>query len=51
LAALAAALDQKLYVENVEEVLHLPVLVDLRAPGRRWLPTRFGLGRLRGARA
>jgi capsular polysaccharide biosynthesis protein len=50
LAALAAALDQKLYVENIEETLRLPVLVDVRAPGRRWLPSRFGLGRLRGAR-
>jgi capsular polysaccharide biosynthesis protein len=50
LAALAAALDQKLYPENVEETLGLPVLVDLRPPGRR-LPFGFTMGRVRSARA
>ena len=39
LAALAASLDQKLYGENVEAVLGLPVLADLRVPKKR----RFGL--------
>jgi len=50
LAAFAAALDQKLYPENVEEVLGMPVLVDLRPPGRRKLPGLPAFGRPRGVR-
>ncbi len=48
LAALAAALDEKLYAEDeVSAALGLPVLADVRAP--RW--GRAGRGWLRGQRA
>jgi capsular polysaccharide biosynthesis protein len=40
LAVLAASLDQKLYGENVEDVLGLPVLADVRLPRKRWLGIR-----------
>ena len=51
LAAFAAALDQKLYPENVEELLGLPVLADIRVPRRRWRFHLPSLPRPRGARA
>ena len=51
LAAFAAALDQKLYGENVEEILGLPMLADVRTPRRRWRAHLPALPRPRGARA
>ena len=40
LAALAAALDQKIYPENVEAALGLPMLADVRLSRRRWWDLR-----------
>lgn len=40
LAALAAALDQKLYPENVEAALGLRLLADVRLVRRRWWDVR-----------
>ena len=51
LAAFAAALDQKLHGENVEEILGLPVLADVRAPRRRWRSHFPAVVRPWGARA
>jgi capsular polysaccharide biosynthesis protein len=51
LAAFAAALDQKLYGENVEEILGLPLLADVRAPRRRWRLHLPSVPRPWGARA
>ena len=36
LAALAAALDERIYPENVGMALGLPILADVRASRRRW---------------
>ena len=36
LAALAAALDERLYSENIAMSLGLPILADVRANRRRW---------------
>jgi capsular polysaccharide biosynthesis protein len=51
LAALAAALDQKLYPENVEDTLGLPVLADVRTTRRRWWDLRPTLPFPRSGRA
>lgn len=44
LAALAAALDERIYLENVATVLGLPILADLRSGRRRWFDFRFSRG-------
>ncbi len=44
LAALAAALDERIYLENAASVLGLPILADLRSGRRRWYELRFSRG-------
>ena len=44
LAALAAALDERLYPENVASMLGLPVLADVRSGRRRWFDFRLARG-------
>lgn len=41
LAALAAALDERIYTENVASALGLPILADVRSSRRRWFEFRF----------
>ena len=44
LAALAAALDERIYLENAASALGLPILADLRSGRRRWFELRFTRG-------
>lgn len=44
LAALAAALDERLYSETVASALGLPILADVRSGRRRWPDFRFARG-------
>lgn len=44
LAAFAAALDERIYVENAAMTLGLPILADVRSGRRRWFDFRFPRG-------
>lgn len=44
LAALAATLDERIYVENVGVSLGLPILADVRTSRRRWYEIRSSRG-------
>lgn len=44
LAALAAALDERIYAENVGMTLGLPILADVRTNRRRWYEFRLSRG-------
>lgn len=44
LAAFAAALDERLYAENVATALGLPILADVRSGRRRWFELRLPWG-------
>jgi len=41
LAALAAALDERIYIDNAATALGLPILADLRSGRRRWFELRW----------